>query len=134
MSRLGSPMREKNVSSVEDAAFDGRGDGFRLVFLAHDAHGEIVEPLGIDAPDMPHPCGRQHRKPRAVGHAEARGELVAELVAGPVLLPADAEQVVVRNVSAERNLAPGIVILRVLNHLGAKREQRPQRRLDSARR
>ncbi|MPM26813.1 hypothetical protein SDC9_73318 [bioreactor metagenome] len=48
-------------------------------------------------------------------------------MAGPVLLPAHAEHIVVRNGTRKGNLAPGIGIFRVFEHHGAVGNQRAQR-------
>ncbi len=103
------------------------GVGLRLVLDAHNLDRKIDEALGVGAPDMPYPGRRQHRKPAAMGHAEARGQLVAELMAGPVLLSAHAEHIVVRNGACQSDLAPGVGIFRVFVHHGAVGNQRAQR-------
>ena len=87
-------------------------------FTTEYVDGEPGETHDIMAADIFHPGGHHHRKPRAVGAVIEGGQLVFDLVAGPVLIPADAAGIVVGQHSRPHEVRMGGVVTVIRQRLG----------------
>ena len=116
----GHPQGVEEEAQLLDALAGG-GLRVRKVHLtAEDPHGELGQPDGIMGQHVLHPGGQDHRKTRAVGAIVEGGELMLDLVAGPVLLPAHAAGVVVGQHPCPHQVRPGGVVIGIGNGLGGR--------------
>ncbi|MPM69521.1 hypothetical protein SDC9_116466 [bioreactor metagenome] len=101
-----------------NARFGGHLGMGKIHVAVPNPDGELGKPVYIVEQDVLHPRGQNDRKARAVGAVVKRGELVLNLVAGPVLCAARTAEIVVSQHSRPHEVRPGGVVVRVFKGFG----------------
>ena len=82
-------------------------------FTAPDAQGELGEAVDIVFHDVFHPGGQDDGQSRTVRAVVEGGKLVLQGMAGPVLFPSDAADVVVGDGGGPHEVGAGVVVVRI---------------------
>ena len=118
LQRGGHTQSAEEVPQTADASLRRALRMGEIHFTTEYVDGEPGKTHDIMAADIFHPGGHHHRKPRAVGAVIEGGQLVFNLVAGPVLIPADAAGIVVGQHSRPHEVRMGGVVTVIRQRLG----------------